>query len=138
MRRTHLLCIALLVISASAAMLFAQTPRPIAPGNTVLIATYTCAPDQFARADAAIKESVAPVLDKHVASGKLITWGYLATTLGGPANRHIYIWARDPVTLIQARQVYLAEILATPQYAEYSKLCGSATVSLSNLVAMAK
>jgi hypothetical protein len=138
MRRTHLLCIALLVISASAAMLVAQTPRPIAPGNTVLIATYTCAPDQFARADAAIKESVAPVLDKHVASGKLITWGYLATTLGGPANRHIYIWARDPVTLIQARQVYLAEILATPQYAEYSKLCGSATVSLSNLVAMAK
>jgi hypothetical protein len=138
MRRIHLFCVALLVIPASAAMLFAQTPRPIAPGNTVLIASYTCAPDQFARADAAIKESVAPILDKHVASGKLITWGYLATTLGGPANRHIYIWARDPVALMQARQVYLAEIVATPQYAEYSKLCGSSTVSLSNLVAMAK
>jgi hypothetical protein len=108
MRRFHLVCVALLVISASAAMLFAQTPRPIAPGNTVLIASYTCAPDQFARADAAIKESVAPILDKHVASGKLITWGYLATTLGGPANRHIYILARDAVALMQARQVYLA------------------------------
>jgi hypothetical protein len=130
-----LAAISLLVAAGISAQ---QPPRAIAPGNTVLIATYTCAPDQFARADAAIKESVAPILDKHVASGKLITWGYLATTLGGPANRHIYIWARDPVTLLQARQVYLAEILATPQYAEYSKLCGSATVSLSNLVAMAK
>ena len=132
------LVLGLIAAVATATLGAQQPPRAIAPGNTVLIAAYTCAPDQFARADAAIKEAVAPILDKHVASGKLLTWGYLATTLGGPANRHIYIWASDPVALIQVRQVYLAEILATPQYAEYSKLCGSATVSLSNLVAMAK
>jgi hypothetical protein len=71
-----------------------------------------------------------------VASGKLISWGYLGVYLGGPTNRHIYLWASDPVALMQARQQYLPEILATPQFMEFSKICGSATVSLSNLITM--
>ena len=117
----------------------AQQPaaRPIAPGNTVLLASYACSPDQLSRVDAIIKEAVAPILDKHVASGKLLTWGYLATSIGGPANRHIYIWASDQVALVQARAVYLPEIQASPRFAEYGKTCGAATVTVSNLVATA-
>jgi hypothetical protein len=108
----------------------------IAPGNTVLLAAYTCAPDQLARVDAIVTESVGPILNKHVASGKLISWGFLATSIGGPANRHIYIWAADQVALVQARQVYLPEIMASPRFAEFAKACGSSTVSVSNLVTL--
>lgn len=134
--RLRLFALVLLVVTI-AAVGRAQAPRPIAPGNTVLIASYVCAPDQFSRVDAIIAEAVAPILNKHVASGKLITWGYLATTLGGPTNRHIYIWASDPIALMQARQLYLPEIMASPRFAEYAKSCGSAVVTLNNLVTLA-
>src|SRR5262249_57958486 len=86
----------------SAITLSSQTPRPVlAPGNTVLIAEYDCAADQLARVDAAIKEITGPVLNKYVSAGKLISWGYLGVYVGGHANRTIYVWASDPVALMQ-------------------------------------
>lgn len=48
------------------------------------------------------------------------------------------MWATDPVTLIQARQVYLPEITANPQFAEFVRICGSANIVVHNLVAVAK
>jgi hypothetical protein len=102
----------------------------------VLIASYTCAPDQLARADAIIKDNTSGVLNKYVTAGKIISWGYLGVHLGGPVNRHIYLWASDPVALMQARQQYLPEIMATPQFTEFVKICGSANVTLSNLITM--
>ena len=135
--RSRVLALALLVcVTAASTVGSAQAPRTIAPGNTVLIAAYVCAPDQLSRADAIVTEAVAPILNKHVASGKLISWGYLATSIGGPVNRHIYIWATDQVALVQARQVYLPEIMASPRFAEFAKACGSAAVSVSNLVTL--
>lgn len=129
--------LAAIAVAVSVGVSAQQAARSIAPGNTVLLASYACAPDQLTRVDAIVNQAVAPVLNKHVASGKLLTWGFLATTLGGPANRHIYIWAADPVALLQARQVYLPEIMAAPQFAEYAKACGPAVVTVSNLVAVA-
>ena len=137
MRPSGLALALIVIVTAASSAGSAQAPRMIAPGNTVLTAAYVCAPDQLARADAIVAEGVAPILNKHVASGKLITWGYIATSIGGPANRHIYIWATDQVALVQARQVYLPEIMASPRFAEFAKACGSATVSVSNLVALA-
>jgi hypothetical protein len=123
------------LLTLAGAVPSAQTPRPtIAPGNTVLIASYTCAPDQLARADAIIKDNTSGILNKYVGSGKIISWGYLGVHLGGPVNRHLYLWASDPVALMQARQQYLPEIMATPQFMEFVKICGSADVTLSNLI----
>ena len=133
----RLIGLALLAVVATITLVAQQPSRTIAPGNTVLLASYACAPDQLARVDAIFNQSVAPILNKHVASGKLLTWGFLATTLGGPANRHIYIWAADPIALLQARQVYLPEIMAAPQFMEYAKACGPAVVTVNNLLAIA-
>jgi hypothetical protein len=129
--------LAAVLIVVSAVTLPAQTPRPVlAPGNTILIAGYECAGDQLARADALMNEITAPVLNKAMGAGKIISWGYLGVYLGGHTNRQIYVWASDPVTLMQARVAYLPEIQASPKFAEFAKICGSATIALHNMIAM--
>jgi hypothetical protein len=131
----HRFALACALVVVSAITLPAQAPRPaIAPGNTVLMAAYSCAPDQLARADAIIAEASAPILNKYVASGKIISWGYLGAVLGSAANRHVYVWASDPVALMQARQAYLPEIQAQKTFGEFSKICGAATVTLHKLL----
>jgi hypothetical protein len=69
-----------------------------------------------------------------VAEGKLIGWGVLGTYVGGPANRAIYVWAKDPVALLQARAQYLPEIVAKPGWAEVGRLCPHQQISLSNMI----
>lgn len=125
---------ALAVVFAPLA-LSAQAPRPtLAPGNTVLLAAYNCHGDQLARADTLMKDVAGAVLDKHVAAGRIISWGYMGVYIGSQANRHIYVWAKDPVSLVQAREAYLPEIQANARFAEFVKICGSATVTLHNLI----
>jgi hypothetical protein len=134
MRYRFVVLAALLTLSGIAVA--AQTPRPsLAPGNTVLIAAYTCAADQLARADALMDEIVTPVLNKYQSAGQILNWGYMATYMGAAANRQVYVWAADPVALVQARSAYLPEIMAGPRFAEFSKICGSSTISLHNLIA---
>ena len=73
-------------------------------------------------------------MNKQVAAGKVISWGYIGGYLASQTNRHIYLWAADPVTLIQARQVYLPELLGNPKFMEFVKICGAANVTLHNLI----
>ena len=81
---------------------------------------------------------LAPVLNKYVASGKLLNWGYAGVYIGDQNNRSIYVWAADPVALVQARQVYLPELTANPKFTEFNKICGSATITMHNLITAAK
>jgi len=130
-RRTVVaMCLALVPVVATA-----QTPRgAIAPGNTVLVAAYNCAADQLTRADTLVNDIAAPILNKHVAAGKLLNWGYMGVYVGNQNNRSIYVWGADPVALVQARAVYLPEINANPKFQEFVKICGSATITLHNLI----
>jgi hypothetical protein len=113
----------------------AQTPRgTIAPGNTVLVAAYNCAADQLAQADTLVNEVAAPILNKHVTAGKLLNWGYMGVYVGDQNNRSIYVWAADPVALVQARAVYLPEINGNQKFQEFVKICGSATITMHNLI----
>ena len=123
-------CLACVPVAASA-----QTNRgAIAPGNTVLLAAYNCAADQLARADALVSDIAAPILNKHVAAGKLLNWGYTGVYVGNQNNRSIYVWAASPVALVQAREVYLPEINANQKFQEFVKICGSATITMHNLI----
>jgi len=113
----------------------AQTPRPVlTPGNTVLIAQYECAADQLSRADALIAEITTPTLNKFVSTGKIVSWGYMGAYVGRKANRMIYLWAADPVALMQARKEYLPELTANPKFPEFAKICGAADITLHNLI----
>ena len=123
------------LLTLSPVLVSAQARPVIAPGNTVLLAQYNCAAEGLARADAIVNEVAAPVLNKHFLAGKILGWGYTGVYLGNQNNRSIYVWATDPVALIQARQVYLPELLGNPKFAEFVKICGSATITMHNLIA---
>jgi hypothetical protein len=110
------------------------TPRGIAPGNTVLVAEYDCDASRLDEADQLVAKNVAPILNKHMAAGRIINWGYLGNYLGGSSDRSIYVWAADPVALIQVRQQYLPEIQKQAGFADFSRLCGTGVVTLSNLI----
>lgn len=132
---THHVTVAAAFVFLSGSILAAQAPRPaLQKGNTVLLAAYKCQADQLARADALVEEVAAPILNKHVGAGRLITWGYTGVYIGDQANRLIYVWATDPVALVQARQVYNPEILANAKFGEFLRLCGSATVTVHNMI----
>ena len=132
MRRTSLLTVVVLALSGLATTpAWAQGPQL---GNTVLVAEYQCPPGDLARVDQLMKEVTASVLDKYVAEGKLLSWGVLGAYIGGPNNRTVYLWAKDPVALIQARLQYFPEIQAKPGWAELGKLCPTQTVSLRTLL----
>ena len=113
---------------------------PAAPdvGNTVLIARFQCNTADLARVDQILKDSSGPVLNRMVAEGKIITWGVLATYVGGPDTRSIYVWAKDPVALVKARAEYLPEIQAKPGWSEVARACPVQEVSLNNMVLKAQ
>ena len=126
--------VATLVLACTSALPAQTQPRVAQPGNTVLIAQYECAADQLARADALIAEITTPTLNKFVSNGKIISWGYMGVYVGGKANRMIYLWAADPVALMQARKEYLPELMANSKFPEFTKICGAATITLHNLI----
>lgn len=135
MRQLTVFAVTLLAITATT--LSAQTPRPVLQaGNTVLLSAYKCQVDELTRADALVADIAAPILNKHVAAGRLLSWGYMGVYLGGEANRHIYVWAADPAALIQARQTYLPEIQGHAKFAEFGRICGAPETTLHNLITM--
>jgi hypothetical protein len=135
-RKMSASAIAALFLSVLSATGSAQTGTPgsAQPGNTVLIAQYQCVPGDLGRVDQLLKDVTAPVLNRMAAEGKVLSWGLLGTYLGGPVNRTIYVWAKDPVALMQARAQYLPEIMAKPGWAELGRLCPKQQTSLSNMI----
>jgi hypothetical protein len=134
--RQHV-AIAVTLFALAATALSAQTPRPVLQaGNTLLLSAYKCQADQLQQADKLMNDLAAPVLNKHVAAGRLLSWGYMGVYMGGEANRHIYVWAADPAALIQARVAYLPEIQANPKFAEFARICGSPDTTLHNLITL--
>ncbi len=137
--KTTTLLLGTAFVLALAATGSTQTPPPVAlqVGNTAFIAQYECLPGDLAKVDQIIKEISAPVLSRMMAEGKVVTWALLGTYVGGPANRTIVIWGKDPASLIQARLQYLPEIMAKPAWAELGRLCPRQQTSLNTMIANA-
>lgn len=135
--RTSVGIVACLVAVASMGPALAQASgAPAAPeiGNTVLVARYQCNPADHAKVDQILKEITAPVLNRLVAQGKLISWGVLGTYVGGPDTRTIFVWAKDPAALIKARAEYLPEIMSKPGWADVLRACPTQETSISNMI----
>ena len=109
-------------------------PPVLQPGNTVLIAQYECSPADLTKVDQLIKDATAPILNRMLTEGKLLSWGVLGAYVAGPANRTIYVWAKDPIALMQARGQYLPEIMAKPAWTEIGRLCPKQQITLNNLI----
>lgn len=140
MTRSSMSILAICLVAVSAASALAQTTAPPAGlqiGNTVLVARYQCNPAELTKVDQALKDLTAPVLNRMVAEGKLISWGVLATYVGGPENRTVYVWAKDPVALMKARSEYLPELMSKPGWSVIAGACTTQETSIHNLTLMA-
>jgi hypothetical protein len=79
------------------------------------------------RADEIIKEHAAPVFDRLVEEGKLISWGWSSHSVGGRFRKLQTMTAADHKTLLAARNEAIEAIYAEGSTAgeELATICGS-------------
>ena len=103
------------------------------PGNTVLFAQFECNSAELARVDELFEQVAAPTLNRYVAEGRIIAWGWVGTYVGQDYNRGAYVWASNPVALLAD---YLPEIQGQSQFADFARLCPRQTISIHNAIQM--
>lgn len=62
------------------------------------------------RADEIVRETIAPVYDRHVAEGNLASWTWLEHHVGGKYRRLLAVTAADHKTLMKTRDAIIAEL----------------------------
>jgi hypothetical protein len=88
-------------------------------------ATYfECDPGRESRADALMRQTFAPMLEKHVAAKDLAGWGWLAHSLGGHWRRTGFMVAPSRNAVLDAQAAVLKDMQAnTKAFAELSSIC---------------
>jgi hypothetical protein len=88
---------------------------------------YECEIAEEARADTLVTEVMAPVFDRFLSEGKILSWGWNAHVLGGSWRRLFYIYATNMNTLISARSEILGELSEqdAASIAEFNEICDS-------------
>jgi hypothetical protein len=97
------------------------------PTTYVFGTYYRCSEAKEARADAIFKETMAPILDKEVKAGHLLTYGWSRHWMGGDWRRLEYFIGKDIATMVDARDAYIAELMKDHATAtdEFGGICPS-------------
>lgn len=87
---------------------------------------WECDISEEDRADEIVKESMAPVYDRMVKEGKLVSWGWLSHVVGGEWRRLSTMTAKDVKSLMAAREAIREELMSTRKSAmeELGDICG--------------
>lgn len=88
---------------------------------------YGCNQSKEERADEIMAKDFAPLLDKYVAEGKFMSWGWSSHWVGGEFRRLQTMTAKDHKSLLKARGELIDEMYAegSAAGAEFSEICGS-------------
>lgn len=86
---------------------------------------YVCDSGREDQADALVKRVFAPMYDKLVAEGKLMTWGWMEHIVGGEYRRLSTITAADVNSLVAARTSIVTAMQDDPLAATLDDICGS-------------
>lgn len=86
---------------------------------------YVCDSGREDQADALVKRVFAPMYDKLVADGKLMTWGWMEHIVGGEYRRLSTITAADVNSLVAARTSIVTAMQDDPLAAALDDICGS-------------
>jgi hypothetical protein len=86
-----------------------------------------CDMTREARADEIVKEVFAPIFDRHVTAGELMSWGWMEHVIGGVYRRIWTMSAADHSALLKARTAIIGEMTEADQEAsqEFDSICGS-------------
>ena len=88
------------------------------------------------RADAIVEDVMAPIYNRHVEDGSIVSWGWLHHLVGGKWRRAATMTATDMKGLMAARASINAEVFEKHKdaMAEFSGICGSHQDYLWNVV----
>jgi len=88
---------------------------------------YVCDQSREERADEIVAKDLAPIFNKHVGEGKLVSWGWSSHWVGGNFRRLQTMTAANHKDLLSTRAALIDEIYADENKAgqEFSDICGS-------------
>jgi hypothetical protein len=88
-------------------------------------ATYfECDPARESRADALMRQTFAPIQERHVTAKHLIGWGWLAHSLGGHWRRSGFMVASSRDAVLDGQAAVLKDMRANAKaFAELSSIC---------------
>jgi hypothetical protein len=98
---------------------------------------YVCDQRRESEADAVVKSMIAPILDKMVADGKILSWGWLEHIVGGKYRRLETISAADQRSLMEARTALVEALDGNPAGDVVTDICGEHTDYIWEIVAQA-
>lgn len=94
------------------------------PG-AVTFSTYYVCDSREDQADAIVAQTVAPILEKQVADGKLKNWGWLEHIVGGQFRRVAIMGAADLKSLMAARGELVAALDDNALADQFTEICDS-------------
>lgn len=86
---------------------------------------YVCDSSRETQADALVKQVFAPVYDKMLADGKLVSWGWLEHIVGGKYRRLETLTAKDTASLMEARAAIVQTMQDDPLAEAFNGICDS-------------
>lgn len=84
---------------------------------------YVCSIGRESRADEIMRETFAPIVNRHVGEGALSSWSWLAHDTGGGFRRAFVIDAVDGPTLFAHRDALIADLQEAAESAEFNEIC---------------
>lgn len=94
-------------------------------GNVAFSTYHVCEMTREQEADQLVQKVFAPVYDKMVADGLLVSWGFNEHIVGGQYRRLDTMSAKDLPTLMKARTAIVAALEDDKLGNTYSDICGS-------------
>jgi hypothetical protein len=93
-------------------------------GGAAFSTYYVCDESRESQVDAVVKTTLAPVLDKMVADGKLRSWGWLEHIVGGKYRRLATMSAGDVKSVLEARGALIEALDENPAGDVLTDICG--------------
>lgn len=105
----------------------AGSPPNQARGGAGFSVYMVCDMAREDRADELVSTVLAPVYDRYVSDGKLVSWGWNTHVIGGKVRRLAVTTAKDHKALLAARSAILGELVEKHGEAmkEFSSICSS-------------
>lgn len=100
--------------------------EPEERGEAGLSIYFVCNGDE-SRADQIVKDVFAPVYNRHVEEGSIVSWGWMEHFIGGEYRRVATMTAKDFKSLLKARSAVISELDAKheEEFDEFDSICGS-------------
>lgn len=94
-------------------------------GGAAFSTYYVCDQGREARADEIVKKDLAPIFDKLMSDGKLMSWGWVEHIVGGEYRRLATMSAKDVKSLMEARGAVVEALDSNPAGDLLTEICPS-------------